>query len=319
MTWRLPAIVITLSTLSSLAIPTMAGAQPSFETVLSRASEYVADFERQLGGIVAEERYLQDVIPDGALTTSVPARSRIPFLNNQGQHRELKSDLLLIHPIGANRWVQFRDVFEVDGRQVRDRDNRLAKLFLRPSASMAAQVKDIQEESARYNIGNVQRDINVPLFALRFLESGVQSHFEFTRVLDTPRGKPGRPSTPQDMPRSAAFAVSPEAWEIQYKETQSPTMIGTTGDRDLPSHGRFWIDPLTGRVLMSEHILEDPLVYGAIDVSYQFEPALGFLVPIEMNEDYIVRSTSSHVRGTAKYGKFRKFQVQVDLQMAPVK
>ena len=35
--------------------------QPTLSTVLERAGAYVAEFHRQLSGIVAEERYVQDV------------------------------------------------------------------------------------------------------------------------------------------------------------------------------------------------------------------------------------------------------------------
>ena len=110
-----------------------------------------------------------------------------------------------------------------------------------------------------------------------------------------------------------------DAWEIQFKEVAPSTLIRTTGDRDLPSHGRFWIDPPTGRVLVSELVLDDPFVHGAVDVSYQSEPLLGFLVPAEMREEYIIRSTGARIQGTAKYSKFRKFQVNVDEELTPVK
>ena len=86
------------------------------------------------------------------------------------RHRELKSDLLLVRPVGADRWVQFRDVFEVDGRPVRDRNERLMKLFVTPSSATANQAEQIANESSRYNIGNLQRTVNLPVLALSILE-----------------------------------------------------------------------------------------------------------------------------------------------------
>ena len=80
------------------------------------------------------------------------------------------SDLLLVKPEKADRWIQFRDVFEVDGRPIRDRNERLMKLFVEPSSSTAGQVEQIVTESARYNIGSVLRTINVPVFALLILD-----------------------------------------------------------------------------------------------------------------------------------------------------
>ena len=67
----------------------------------------------------------------------------------QTQRRDLKSDVLLVRAPAGDRWIQFRDVFEVDGKPLRDRDDRLTRLFLKPSASAQKQVEDITAESAR--------------------------------------------------------------------------------------------------------------------------------------------------------------------------
>ncbi len=74
---------------------------PTLETVLVRAGLYVIELQRQLSGIVAEEDYVQDVKPSIS-GTFWRVSSRV--------HRELKSDLLLVRPVGSNRWMQFRDV-----------------------------------------------------------------------------------------------------------------------------------------------------------------------------------------------------------------
>ena len=55
--------------------------------------------------------------------------------------RELKSDLLLLKPAGADAWMAFRDVFEVDGEPVRDRTERLSQLFLERTPSTDAQIR----------------------------------------------------------------------------------------------------------------------------------------------------------------------------------
>jgi hypothetical protein len=82
--------------------------------------------------------------------------------------RELKSDLLLVKLGDENFWMQFRDVFEVDRKPVRDRDQRLAKLFIEAKADARTQADSIQQESARYNLGPLMRTINVPIMALLF-------------------------------------------------------------------------------------------------------------------------------------------------------
>jgi len=280
--------------------------------VLARAAEYVVDFERDLSGIVSEETYVQDAYG-------------VPVFNGRGVreiphdgHRELKSDLLLVRPVGSNRWVQFRDVFDVDGKPVRDRSDRLAKLFLNPTSSTSSQLRDVVNESARYNIGKIARTINVPLLPLEVLEPGNQARFKFQRAARDPGALVvGGTVISPDLPKSAHFVVSTEVWTIAYKEVEPGTIIRTTKFRDLPSRGRFWIEPATGRVLMSELVAEDHDVRGQIDVSYQSVPVLGLLVPVEMHEVYEGRD-GVKIEGTATYGNFRRFQVKVDERMAPV-
>ena len=143
----------------------------------------------------------------------------------------------------------------------------------------------------RFNIGDISRNVNTPLFPLQFLERRNQPRFAFKRA-----GK-GIPATftGSETP-TAAFRVSVDVWVVEYEEKQTGTMIRTTGLRDLPSRGRFWIDPDTGRVLMSELVARNRDLHATIDVSYQSEPLLGCLVPIEMRENYQNRAGLAHHR-----------------------
>jgi hypothetical protein len=299
MMWRWRDVVMVGWMMAGLATPASAEA-PTLERVLVRAGLYVVELQRQLSGIVAEEDYVQDVRPSAAGTISRSATPRVT-------HRELKSDLLLVRPIGANRWMQFRDVFDVDGQPVRDRSERLMKLFLSPSSSTANQAELIAEESSRYNIGNLQRTLNVPLLALVILDPAQQQRFVFKRIEK-------RAEAPVRIAAASAKAV----WMIEYREVEPQTIIRTTNFRDMPSRGRFWIEPETGRVLASELIAEDLTVRGAITVGYDLEPALQVMVPIQMREHYeVVRAP--RVMGEANYSKFRQFQVKVDEKIAPIK
>jgi hypothetical protein len=70
---------------------------------------------------------------------------------------------------------------------------------------------------------------------------------------------------------------------------------------------------------MSELIVVSPQVRATIDVSYQSEPLLGFLVPVEMQERY--EAGRDVIHGYATYGRFRRFQVAVeeDIPIPPSK
>jgi hypothetical protein len=81
---------------------------PDLDLALARLFAYADAYERQYSMLVAEEDYRQSA-PKGGL--------------------RLRSDLLLVRPTPVEEWVSFRDVFEVDGRPVRDREERLRRLL----------------------------------------------------------------------------------------------------------------------------------------------------------------------------------------------
>jgi hypothetical protein len=259
--------------------------------VLARAGSYVAEFHRQLARLVAEERYTQ--------TWETIWSGRRSGTTRQGE-RVLLSDLILVKPQGADDWLQYRDVFEVDGQRVRERTERLPALLADRSASAAAQVERIRRASAEYNLGTIERDVNVPVLAMRFLTFENQPRFKFTRAADKTAAA-AHVAPDQD----GVFRVTAEVWAIDYDEVRRPTLIHTLANKDLPSHGRFWIEPDTGRVLITELRAGNKTVRGTIDVSYRSEPQLDLLVPVEMREEYFDRA-GSHITGVATYGRFRR-------------
>jgi len=192
---------------------TVAGAERDAELqrVIARAADYVAGYQREYSLLVAEENYVQ---------------------SSRTERQQMRSDLLLVRPPGVDSWVSFRDVYEVNAVPVRDRDDRLKRLFLDPSAEARNQLMAIKEESARYNIGQVERNINVPLFALKFLEYENLLRFEFKLG-----GK-------QDV-------AGVEAARIDYDEWARPTVTQYNREFDLPARGWFLVDPVSGAVVGS--------------------------------------------------------------------
>jgi hypothetical protein len=100
------------------------------------------------------------------------------------------------------------------------------------------------------------------------------------------------------------FRVSTEMWNVEYRERARHTIIRNVNGGDQPARGRFWIDPNTGAVLISELIVNGGGVLATITVSYQSEPLMGFLVPVQMHESY-VRRDGERTTGEAEYGRFR--------------
>jgi hypothetical protein len=272
-----------------------AGPPPSIEQVMARATAYVKGYEKDFAGIVAEEKYDQISRLGGRF-------DQFGSMHHDAEKRRVfRSDLLLVKPEGSQSWVQFRDVFEVDGKLVRDRNDRLAKLFLSPDAAMAKQVQRIKAESARYNVGSIQRDMNIPVFALYVLKEQYQYRFLFNHIEADDAGR-------QD-----------GAWAVDYREVGTGTLIRTNNEADLPIEGRLWIDPATGRVVETIMRMQSKLLKGSIQVEYGTEPSLAMLVPRSMHEEYRQFTDGGGVTAVATYSNYRRFQVKVDEQMAPSK
>ena len=285
------AVALLLATgVISAQAPSSENTAPPLEVVLERAGKYVAEYQKGLRGIVAEEEYFQNFTTSRG---SPGARGRI---TREG--RQLKSDLLLVKLGDEERWMQFRDVFEVDRRPVRDRDQRLYKLFVDGKAADAqAQAEAIQLESSRYNLGPVTRTINVPVLGLYFFDRNFIVGVQYALA------KPG------NVKRFADLAPEQSISLVEFKETTRETAVRGERGRDVPSHGKAYIDHTTGRILMTEMTAQDTSLSATIYVTYKAEPGLPVLVPQEMREIYTMPRSDTRIDGRAKYGKFRQFQV----------
>lgn len=278
----------------------------SLSTILERGARFVSRYADRASGMVVEEAYVQDVVSVNRFGY------RTNNLRSGATHRTLKSDLLFVRPIGAESWMQFRDVFEVDGRKLRDRNDRLTKLFVEPSKSTAAQVDKIMRESARYNIGDVERTINLPMLGLSVLDRRAQGGFEF-RFDDTKT----LPGDVMAVPKTPAFEIPAEAIAVAFKEIQIQTMVRNPQGKNLAAKGRFWFVPSSGDVIMTELRIEDYSLSAAIHVTYRPPPGIEVPMPAAMHEMYENRLNSRRVEGTATYSNFREFNVAVDEQIAP--
>jgi hypothetical protein len=265
-------------------------AQTDVSALVDRASAYVENFHRKFGSVVAEERYEQKLrrIPNPT-NTSVQQRG-----GGGPQETTLVSDFLLVEVKGEG-WLPFRDVFERDGKPVRDREARLAAIFLKGERNAFEQARAVMDEGARYNIGNINRNINTPTLPLAFLTGRHRYRFEFKR------GK-----------RDADPGV-----EVEFRETARPTFVSTTGGRDLPVRGRFWIDEADGTVLRTELDAVDTGVEAHIAVTYEKDDGIGMFAPARMEERYRRPRDPMEVQGVATYSRFRRFQVSTTEELAP--
>lgn len=286
---RLWTLAAALACAVAAALPAPAQ-EPSLPQVLARATEHVEALHAALSGVVMEERYEQRASTPGFGRFGTDAYERVT----------LRSDYLLVQPEGSERYFGFRDVFEANGSAVRDRGERLTELFLGGASTLDRQVQGILSDSARYNVGDVQRNTNTPTLALLFLRGSYKPRFAFERVEDR------APGLGIDEPEGA------DVWVIAYRETWPTSVVRQRRGGNLPASGRYWIEPATGRVLVTEVAFGDGELDSLVTVRYAQPEALEHLAPVEMRERYNNRRSRSRVEGTATYSRFRRFRVVVD-------
>jgi hypothetical protein len=241
------------------------------DELLAKATIYVAQFVDQFSNVVAEETLVQE--------TTVPRRKRT-----------MRSDYLLVRYPDDVQWQSFRDVAEVDGKPVRDQQDRLTKLFLEPSSNALRRARELQEAGSRYNLLNIGT-LNSPLLVIAFLQEGYRDRFRFNLAgLDKKLG--------------------PTVRTVQFQEWKIPSLIKGNSNQDILSQGLVWIEEDTGRVVKTELKIGRGAAAITVTTLYKFDEELGINVPVEMRDWY--PDGTGEIRGVATYGRFRRFQVKTD-------
>jgi hypothetical protein len=292
--------------------------------LLRRVGEYVAEYERSFSDLVAEETYaqrLETYAQRGGTSQGFMASRGFedspndPSLVGQSRgdaaaapcnacRRTTRADLVFVRLTGEIPWASYRDVFEVNGRKIREHEERLVKLLSNPGADAQEQARKVLAASAAYNIGPVKRTINLPTLPLLFLLARNQERFEFQLGV-------------RKMIRAT------ETVELLFRETSRPTLVKGPWNADLPARGRFWVNAARGAVVRSEVAF----AYGAeaeasVTTDYRPEPALAMWVPAEMREHFAdlpsatVKTFPAPFNGVARYERFRRFTVATDEQIA---
>jgi hypothetical protein len=268
---RRPLLALAVTAAATWAAGTTASAQDELQALLDKATVYELAFIRTLENVVAEETYVQE-------------RSK-PY-----SRRTLRSDFLFVRYPGLKQSMVLRDVFEVDGKMVRDatQTDRLMRLFTSPVPDPVARAREIAVEGARYNLSDVGT-LNNPLIAMGFLQPENRSRFRFARG-------------PADR------SLGPTMRRVEFEEYQRPTVLRSNQNGNLESEGTIWIDETDGRVIRTSLRVGNLVRRPEIVTTYRRDPELGIDVPAEMRDSY--PDGSGELTGVATYGRFRRFTVR---------
>ena len=264
------------------------------DDIMRRVGAYVERYGGQASLLIAVEHYSQSVT--GAPVVIGSGRGAA-FSNTAGSARRLVSEFALVPTVGASGgWLGFRDVIEVNGTPVPDRGDRLQALF-QSGAPDLEQARRIADEGARYNIGPVSRNFNVPTTPLFFFHPDNLRRFTFRRA-------------------GGERIDGVDTVEIAFLEQPAPTLITTAGGKDVPSAGTLWVNPVDGAVVRTRLELrgfDNAGSRAVIDVTYRRDPALAMWVPARMTERYSGGSQGTATT-SATYQDFKRFQTSVRIK-----
>lgn len=274
----LTAVLFTI--LTTAARPHASQPVPSVKEVMRRVAAYVDAYGQRASIVVATEQYTQ--------------RSRSMTIGYEPTTRRILADFAIVRVDTLRGWQGFRDVVEVDGVNVADRDDRLVRLLME-SGGRYDEARRLSDESARFNIGPIQRNFNVPTTALFFFTTDNLDRFKFSAKKVDPSG----------------------LWEIAFRETSRPTLIRTPGGQSVPSQGLLWVNPSDGTVVRTQLEVEGFVQRGSrrsrgtgrVDVTYQRVAELDMWLPSSMDEDFEAFRGDIHdsISGRALYSNYRQF------------
>jgi VWFA-related protein len=257
--------------------------------LLSRAAEWVGSLDSQIPGLLCDEQYEQTLSrwKAGAVVERGVSRSTEAWFVEK--RSRLSAEYALVRVPGGTGWTRFRDVIEADGGQVHQRNGRLRRVLETGDPQTLSTAERITAESARFDIGFGQRTVNIPTFALAFLQPATRSRFSFREEGEVPVD--GQPAA-----------------QIGYEERARPTVFLGRDNRDLPVRGSFWIAPDTGALLRSsmQLTIEVDLDRADVDIIVTFKPSpelAGLWVPSEMHEIYT--TAAMKLDCVARYGNYR--------------
>jgi hypothetical protein len=275
--WSIAAIVFMMGVAAAAADD-----KPTTRHALAMARAYLARWQELLEYLVADETFEQEVRSYRRTSAGIdqPLGRRT---------RTLRSEVLLVRAPAQDVWLSFRDVFEVDGTRVADRDRRMEDLFHSPLAAVLSTGSRLAEEGARFNLGRLGRTINIPTAAFAYLHSRYESNT--TWKLDADERLNGM-----------------RTWELAFDQRRPPFVVTLPDERSLPSAGRFWIEPGTGRIHQWE------LVVRGRGATFRVVTEFGAVssvpdgwVPLRLRESYDGRGLEQ-LKGAATYSNHRVFR-----------
>ena len=173
---------------------------------------------------------------------------------------------------------------------------RLHDLLAGRSTNAAADLRALLAVSARYNLGEAERNFNFPTFPLIYLRPANRSRSKWT-----------------------VASLDATHVTVRFDERHHPTLVRSQQSADVPARGScrlerntFVLEQCTVTVTEERPRGFDRALTYAMVVDFAEDARLAVRVPIEMRDDVVIRfrrsGTEQRVVGVATYRNYRRFE-----------
>ena len=272
--------------LSVVLVPLTLRSQPpdtSLRAVVQAGSAYVAEYQRTLTSVVADESAEQEVV------------TQVPPARNAVRRRRTASEVFFMFTPVTNHWMAIRDVMRVDGRELENRPDIRRDLETLADDHVSAALK---AQNSRYNIGRITRNFSEPTLCLLVLDERHRNRFKFDR---------------KRVQNDAGVTVV----TLTFAEKEGPTLIWDYRLGKVLSTGEILIEANTGRVRETTFRARSGDITLELTTKYTADERLNMWVPASFRESYeggVDRrardgpSYYEHVVAEATYSNYRRFQ-----------
>jgi hypothetical protein len=262
------------------------GPDTSTKKIVEAAALYVADYQRQLTSVIADETYTQEIVAQTPLDPQMP------------RLRRTQSEVFFAYLAMNRQWMAIRDVMSLNGTALTERPD-LRGAFQRLAAGDVP--PRFTEVNSRYNIGRTFRNFNEPTLALLVFDERHRTRFSFERKRVEREGD------------SALVTIA-------FTEKDSPTLIQDRRRGRVFSKGEFIVEAGTGRVRRTVLMATSGSLRLELTTTYGLNDRLGMSVPTFFREHYEYGSNArtrdsaaryERVVCEAQYTNFRRFETSV--------
>ena len=192
--------------------------------------------------------------------------------------QRVSSDLILLNVGGE--MLGMRDVYAVDTKPVRPKEPRIALLLAEPTHVKWQTAQQYSREHAVYLRSNVVLWFSDPVLVMQCLKTKHRARLTFK--LEGSKKMNGA-----------------QVYGLGFKETDknlSASILQMPGDP--VASGRFWVEPVTGRIHQTEFWPESSTDSARVQVQYAPDEKLGVLLPRSASHTFETRERGTNMAGT---------------------